>query len=90
MTQGKRKVQRFVDLSSYEARLVEKLHTDLKEMAKKRKAKIPTLQDVLAGAIRTGIHAVYGSDYLYTELLSEETMRELMVSGGELAPKEDE
>lgn len=88
MTRGKR-VQRFVDLSGYEARLLEKYLDDMKTEARKRKEKEPTLQQAIAGCIRTAIHQLYGNDYLYTEMLDDETFKRLMSEAG-LPPTEGE
>ena len=34
--------------------------------------------DIIRGAVRTGIHTVYGDDYGYKDLLSEEDLRRLL------------
>jgi len=36
------------------------------------------MADLIRGCIRTAIHTVYGEDYVYKELLSEEETRELL------------
>lgn len=36
------------------------------------------MADIIRGAVRTGIHTVYGDDYVYKELLTEEDLKRLM------------
>lgn len=80
MTSVKR--HRFLALGEYELRLVDQVTRQLQAQAKEEGQPVPSSNAVLNGLIRTAVHTVYGRDYLYTELLSPETFRELMAEAG--------
>lgn len=80
MTSVKR--HRFISLGEYELRLVDQVTKQLQAQAKADGQPVPTGNAVINGLIRTAVHTVFGQDYLYTELLSAETFRELMAEAG--------
>ncbi len=80
MTSVKR--HRFISIGEYELRLVDKVTRQLQEQAKANGEPVPTPNAVINGLLRTAVHTVYGNDYLYDQLLGEETFRELMADVG--------
>lgn len=72
-----------VEFGPYELALLRKLRRELAAQYRARGKKPPSVSDVIRGAFRTGVHSVYGEDYVYTELLSEERLMEL-ATGSEI------
>lgn len=67
-----------VELDPFEAELLDRLYRDLCRYARSKGGKVPDKKKVVAGCIRTAIHAVYGEEYVYEGLLSDEEFRTLM------------
>lgn len=76
----------FVTFDNYELALLRKLKKELTIAAKRRGEKGPAMADVIRGAVRTGIHTVYGADYVYKEMLTEEEFQRLV--GDQIDPSQ--
>lgn len=75
MSQGYRT---FVKFDSYELALLRKLKKEVAEQHKAEGKKPPSMSGLIRGCVRTAIHSVYGEEYAYKELLSEEQFEKLM------------
>jgi hypothetical protein len=72
MTKGYRT---FVKLDDYELAALRKLKKELAARNRKKGRRAPTMADLIRGCIRTAIHTVYGDDYVYQGLLTEEEFK---------------
>lgn len=61
-----------VELEEYEHLLLKKLQKDLEGQSGKR----TSITALIQGCIRTAIHRVYGTDYVYEQLLDGETFKD--------------
>lgn len=62
----------------YEEALLRKARKDLAHVAKKHGKEPPTMKKVVRGAVRMGVHAIYGEDYLAKGLLDPTEHRHLL------------
>jgi hypothetical protein len=60
-----------VDFDQYETTLLQKVRRELTTIAKRKGNKPPTLKEVVRGAVRMGVHAVYGEEYVSDNLLDQ-------------------
>lgn len=60
-----------IDFDGYETALIRKARKDLLSVAKKKGKPAPSMKDVARGAVRMGIHAIYGEEYVSQDLLDQ-------------------
>ena len=66
-----------IEFDEYEAALLRKARKELIIIAKRKGNKPPTLKEVVKGAVRMGVHSVYGPDFVSEDLLSKMQFDEL-------------
>jgi hypothetical protein len=59
-----------VVFDEYEASLLKKVRQELKAIANRNGKKPPNLKDIVRGAVRMGVHAVYGEDFVTNDIVS--------------------
>ena len=67
-----------VQFDEYEAALLRKAKRELTVMAKRNGQKPPNIRDVVRGAVRMGVHAIYGENYVSDDLLDRVEHTELV------------
>lgn len=58
-----------VQFDDYESALIRRVRRELTAAAKRKGEKPPKLHDIVRGAVRMGVHAIYGENYVADDLL---------------------
>lgn len=67
-----------VQFDEYEAALLRRAKKELTIVAKRKGNKPPSIRDVVRGAVRMGIHSIYGEEFVSDDLLEQSAFGELV------------
>lgn len=77
-----------VNFDSYELALLSLARRELTTLAKKKGEKPPKLADVVKGAVRVGVHTIFGEDCAASELV--ESIQRTELAGKTIDPSQFE